>query len=68
MTTLSFEFDPKLDVITIEGIRYAGSLFRGFATARIGEAFRVVARSNDGVLVLERIRCRHRCCGFWWCW
>lgn len=43
------------DVLTIEGIRYSGDLFRNFASELpTGAPFRIVKREN-GQIVLERL-------------
>lgn len=47
-------YDAEQDVMTIEGIRYSGELFRelGFS-AQVGQLLRVVERT-DGVVTLVR--------------
>ena len=55
MNTLAVSYDADSDVLTIEGTRYAGSLFRalgaqGFA---VGARLEIIAR-DDGVISLRR--------------
>jgi hypothetical protein len=50
---LQFSYDQAKDVITIEGIKYAGDLFRGLGFGlQHGQLFRVVSR-DAGVLTLQ---------------
>jgi hypothetical protein len=46
--------DQNNEVITIEGVKYAFSLFRVMATAPLGAQFEIVERS-DGVVSLKTI-------------
>ena len=52
---LEFEYDRALDVLTVEGVRYSGDLFRELARG-IGlyKPFQIIER-NDGVIVIESI-------------
>lgn len=44
------------DTYRIEGIIYTGEFFRDLASVMpVGSVFRIVARSSDGVLSLERL-------------
>jgi hypothetical protein len=51
MTTLRFEYDPFADVLTIEGVKYAGEVFRGLGLTPPGKWVRIVDR-RDGVVTL----------------
>lgn len=51
---LSFQYDAHLDILTVEGIRYSGSLFRGLGIGAIGTAFRLTER-RDGVVTLQTL-------------
>lgn len=43
MTSLSFSYDPFLDILTVEGKRYSGELFRkGLTETPEGMCFRLV--------------------------
>lgn len=55
MERLKFDYNEMDDILTIEGIRYAGAIFRdlGWETP-IGECFRIEKR-EDGVLILSRV-------------
>ncbi len=44
---------PPLDVLTVEGVRYAADMFRTFAVAPIGAVLRIEER-EDGVLTVHR--------------
>lgn len=50
------EYDSDSDEIEIEGIKYSGMLFRSWGTSvmgrRPGALFRIVSRSEDGMLVI----------------
>ena len=51
-------FDPNLDQIVIEGIKYSGAMFRTFGCSfpkNIGLTFRII-EVEDGVLTLETVR------------
>lgn len=55
MKTLNFSYDRETDVLTIEGVKYAGSLFRVFAEDRPSwEPFRL--RRRGGVVELQSMR------------
>ena len=57
MEPLNFSYDPATDVMTIEGIRYHGSLFRGLGFKEaipIGSRIILEERGSDGVLVLRK--------------
>ena len=53
--TLSIDYDRTTDMLTIEGIKYSGGLFRQLGTAglAVGRWFQIVARSEDGSLTLR---------------
>lgn len=53
--SLQISYDPKSDILTIDGIKYAGDLFRNMALSHwVGHVFKII--SNDsGVLTLERL-------------
>jgi hypothetical protein len=48
---LNFSYSSTEDVLTIEGIRYAGSLFRRLAQPDDGQIYRLVC--EHGVVVLS---------------
>ena len=59
MKRLRFSYDAKADVLTIEGLRYSGDLFRAWGhELRLGEHHSLIER-RDGVITLER----HVCAG-----
>ena len=50
---LQFSYDQDADVLTIEGIRYAGGLFRMMAAQdSIGGCFRILSNA-DGLVVMR---------------
>jgi hypothetical protein len=52
---LNFEYDPDRDVLTIEGIKYSGHLFRGFGLETpVGQPVEIVRR-EDGNVVLRAV-------------
>lgn len=56
LPTLKFSYDPWTDIITIEGIKYAGSLFRDFGgLLPVGKPFRIVRREPDGTTWIENL-------------
>ena len=48
---LQFSYDETNDVLTVEGIRYSGELFRTLGFGAIGSVLRLVER-KDGVVVM----------------
>lgn len=54
MSALQFEYDIVDDVLTIEGVRYSGELFRGLGALDVGGLFQIQDR-KDGVLTLYEI-------------
>jgi len=54
MTELKFDYDKHNDVLTIEGMKYAGELFRAWADGglSLGTRLRLIAR-KDGCITLE---------------
>lgn len=49
------KLDPEADIITINGVRFDGAVFRQLtALLPLHEPFRIVKR-DDGVLAIERI-------------
>ncbi len=54
---LSFEYDEEQDILTIEGIRYTGDLFREWSDGgmEVGQLFQITARPGDGTLGIQRI-------------
>ncbi len=52
--TDGISYDPEREVLTIDGINYARSLFSGLGLGPIGKAFRIIAR-DDGVVTLQTI-------------
>lgn len=53
---LDFEYDERSDTLKIEGIRYAGDVFREFGKyLAIGEVF-VLLKREDGELTIRKVR------------
>ena len=50
--TFTLRYDPRLDVITIGGTRFAGEMLRLFWRLPVGSTFELVAR-DDGVITLR---------------
>lgn len=55
MSGLSFSYDERTDVLTVEGIHYAGTLFRVFALAPVGTHVQIIER-RDGDVVVKDVR------------
>ncbi len=56
---LSFAYDPEHDILTVEGVRYSGALFREWSKhgMEVGQLFMLQARSEDGqMFTIQRIR------------
>ena len=51
---LAYQYDQDTDVLTVEGLKYAGALFREFGVAPIGTTLRIVER-KDGVVTVQRV-------------
>ena len=53
---LAFSYDREHDVLTIEGMRYTGTLFRVFAEGglAIGKALQIIHR-QDGILTIKEL-------------
>ena len=52
MRDLDFKYDPCADVLTVEGKRYSGQLFRDLASILpIGALFRLEKRENEVIYV-----------------
>jgi len=53
---LEFSYNPDLDILTIEGMRYSGDLFRAFADdgLRFNTPFKIIKRDN-AVVTLELV-------------
>lgn len=55
MDELIVEYDWYTDVITIEGMRYSGDLFREFGGGlAVGEYFQLIER-KDGLITIRRL-------------
>ena len=50
---LEISYDAASDLLIIDGIRYSGELFRGFAHLELGTWFRIIDR-DDGVITLNQ--------------
>lgn len=46
-------FDAMTDTIVIEGTKFSGELFRGFAM--VGHVLRIEKRAEDGVVTVTRL-------------
>lgn len=56
LSSLDVSYDPWQDVLTVEGVRYSGTLFREFASLLpIGQPFKIDERREDGLLVVTRL-------------
>jgi len=57
MSKLNFNYDPDIDVMTIEGVKYHGDLFRSFSEngLELNQPFKIVQRDKDGT-ILETLR------------
>jgi hypothetical protein len=53
-TGLSYSYDEDNDVLTIEGVKYAGDIFRTLGLAPVGTTIRIEGR-EDGVVAVRRI-------------
>lgn len=51
---IQIEYDREGDCLLIEGIRYAGGLFRGMALFREGDRIQIVKR-KDGILTVKTL-------------
>ena len=49
---LRIEYDESIDLLKVDGIRYAGTLFRGFCNLPIGTLMRIEKR-EDGVITVR---------------
>jgi len=50
-------YDPYTDIVTVDGIEYAGEIFKFFAAeAKTGQLFRFVSRGRYDTVTLERIQ------------
>ena len=55
MNGLIFSYEaPPIDVITIEGCRYSGHLFRSFGGLDVGAILQIIKR-EDGVIHVKRL-------------
>lgn len=54
---LNFDYDLSVDILTIEGVKYSGDLFRhlGFEPSAEDQAFQIVKR-EDGALTIRTAR------------
>jgi hypothetical protein len=50
---LNFSFDPETDVLTIENVRYSGSLFRQLSRPDDGCLYHLI-QDKDGVVIIDR--------------
>lgn len=56
MDTLKIDYDQRNDTVTIEGVTYAGIVFRELGKFMpLGQLFRLVNR-EDGVVTIERVK------------
>lgn len=53
-TGLSVQYDHATDVLTVEGVRYSGVLFRSLGICETGKWMKVVER-KDGVLTVLNV-------------
>ncbi|MDD5542906.1 MAG: hypothetical protein PHX83_06995 [Acidobacteriia bacterium] len=52
---MKIEYDSETDMLSIEGIKYSGYVFRGLKTFPLGEKFEIVNRSDGGVLTIRSL-------------
>jgi hypothetical protein len=53
---LQIEYDWVADVVTIAGVKYAGSVFREFGgLMALGSKFRLIQRDADGAIWIEKL-------------
>jgi hypothetical protein len=50
--TLNVMYDPNTDILTIEGMRYAGDIFRSFSMLSVGRVLKIEDRSGDGTITV----------------
>lgn len=53
MKHLEVKYDLDRDVLVVDGMKYAGALFRSFALAPVGTLLRIEAR-EDGVVTVHQ--------------
>jgi len=53
MPILKFSYDEERDIFTINGIRYAGRLFRFFGAAPEGRLFEILKREDGAVTIID---------------
>jgi hypothetical protein len=51
---LNFSYDSIKDILTIEGVKYFGALFRTLALPDDGSLYRLI-QNKDGVVGVERV-------------
>jgi hypothetical protein len=51
---LSFSYDASVDILTVEGVRYKGDVFRKLAEPEDGYFYQLRQKTN-GVVVIERM-------------
>lgn len=52
--SIKLEYDGASDTLTIEGVKYAGDVFRSFAVMKLGTWMRIESRTG-GVLHVRRV-------------
>ena len=59
---LNFSYGSDSDILTIEGMRYSGDLFRAFAHGglRLNTPFEIIKR-KDGVVMISEVVWTHHC-------
>ena len=51
---LQFDYDVASDILTVNGVKYTGEMFRSMALAPAGTWLRLDGRSEDGAKVFIR--------------
>lgn len=51
---LNFEYDAARDVLTVEGLQFAGVFFRQFNSVPLGAPIKILSR-EDGVLIVAQM-------------
>ena len=55
VATLQIDYDQAQDIVRINGVLYAGLLFRAMQMAQPGTWLRIEGRRNDGALIVHSV-------------
>jgi len=53
---LAVEYNPLRDVLMVDGVKYAGTLFRMISSGRLWRAMRIIERTEDGQVVMQDVQ------------